>query len=62
MSEYIVVTASNEQDLVRAVNVRLKDSWQLQGGISMMFIDDEIQGNRHRVYAQAMVRHMAGKS
>ena len=52
---YDVICELSLEDLINSVNERLNDGWELQGGVSMMFVKGEyINPQAH--YTQAIVR------
>lgn len=56
LAEYYVVEFENLYDLMNAVNHRMKEGWKLQGGISVTYKWDKIDGNRRLIYCQAITR------
>lgn len=58
--EYTIEIASDVEKLIKLVNIRLADSWQLQGGVSIS--NSESDDYKYTWFAQALTREIAGES
>lgn len=56
MTAYDVIISENVQALIHDVNIRLKDGWELVGGISISISESDDFTYRH--YAQALMKKL----
>lgn len=53
MKNYIIITASNESELMTYVNKRIDEGYSCQGGVSVTYSTDGAYAKT--IYAQAMI-------